>query len=109
MMNPYHIVENSIHIAWNYLEATGELGDPEEASQLLLNEIQSMVRGGETRPLGDRSLQEISPSASPRLIDGYQSHVSNLFRNWLGVREPSEACLERRAWLSVRCRYALRV
>jgi len=49
MMNPYHIVENSIHIAWDYLEATGELGDPEEASQLLLNEIQSMVRGGETR------------------------------------------------------------
>jgi hypothetical protein len=51
MMNPYHIVENSIHIAWDYLEATGELGDPEEASQVLLNEIQSMVRGGETRPL----------------------------------------------------------
>ena len=51
MINPYHIVENSIHIAWDYLEATGELGDPEEASQLLLNEIQSMVRGGETRPL----------------------------------------------------------
>ena len=49
MMNPYHIVENSIHIA--YLEATGELGDSEEASQVLLNEIQSMVRGGETRPL----------------------------------------------------------
>ena len=48
MMNPYHIVENSIHIAWDYLEATGELGDPEEASQVLLNEIQSMVRGGET-------------------------------------------------------------
>jgi hypothetical protein len=51
MMNPYHIVENSIHIAWNYLEATGELGDPEEASQVLLDEIQSMVRAGVTRPL----------------------------------------------------------
>ena len=46
MINPYHIVENSIHIAWDYLEATGELGDPEEASQVLLNEIQSMVRSG---------------------------------------------------------------
>jgi hypothetical protein len=51
MMNPYHIVEYSIHIAWDYLEATGELGDPEEASQVLLTEIQRMVRGGETRPL----------------------------------------------------------
>ena len=48
MMNPYHIVEYSIHIAWDYLEATGELGDPEEASQVLLSEIQRMVRRGET-------------------------------------------------------------
>jgi hypothetical protein len=51
MMNPYHIVEYSIHIAWDYLEATGELGDPEEASQVLLSEIQRMLRAGETRPL----------------------------------------------------------
>jgi hypothetical protein len=51
MMNPYHIVEYSIHIAWDYLEATGELEDPEEASQVLLSEIQRMVRRGETRPL----------------------------------------------------------
>ena len=64
MMNPYHIVENSIHIAWNYLEATGELGDPEEASQVLLNEIQSMVRSGETRPL----------MLSNRAIEAYKRH-----------------------------------
>ena len=52
MINPYHIVEYSIHIAWDYLEATGDLGDdPEEASQVLLSEIQRMVRGGVTRPL----------------------------------------------------------
>ena len=51
MINPYHIVENSIHIAWDYLEATVEPGDPEQASQVLLNEIQRMVRAGETRPL----------------------------------------------------------
>ncbi len=68
MMNPYHIVENSIHIAWDYLEATGELGDPEEASQLLLNEIQSMVRGGETRPL----------MLSNRAIEAYKRHRHQL-------------------------------
>jgi len=34
-MNPYHLVENSIHIAWDNLEATGELGDPGEASHQL--------------------------------------------------------------------------
>ena len=64
MINPYHIVENSIHIAWDYLEATGELGDPEEASQVLPNEIQSMVRSGENRPL----------MLSNRAIEAYKRH-----------------------------------
>ena len=61
---PHH----SIHIAWDYLEATGELGDPEEASQVLLNEIQTMVRAGETRPL----------MLSNRAIEAYKRHRHQL-------------------------------
>jgi len=70
MMNPYHIVEYSIHIAWDYLEATGELGDPEEASQVLLSEIQRMLRAGETRPL----------MLSNRAIEAYKRRRHQLAR-----------------------------
>jgi hypothetical protein len=30
------LMENSIRIAWDYLERTGDLGDPEVASRFLL-------------------------------------------------------------------------
>jgi hypothetical protein len=68
MMNPYHIVENAIHIAWDYLERTGELGNPEVASELLLREIQDMMRSGEYRPL----------MLSNRAIDAYKKYRNHL-------------------------------
>ena len=40
------LMENSIQIAWDYLERTGELEDPEEASRVLLNAVELMVRQG---------------------------------------------------------------
>jgi hypothetical protein len=44
-------IENSFQIAWNYLEATGELGHPDTAANYLLDTIETMVRQGERRQL----------------------------------------------------------
>ena len=45
------LVENSFQIAWDYLEATGELGNPDTAARHLLDTIEAMVRQGERRRL----------------------------------------------------------
>ena len=45
------LVENSLGIAWDYLEATGELGNPDTAANHLLNTIETMIRLGERRRL----------------------------------------------------------
>ena len=41
------LVENSLRIAWDYLEATGELGNPDTAANHLLDTIETMIRHGE--------------------------------------------------------------
>lgn len=38
-------------IAWDYLERTGELGDPDVASRVLMDSIEGLVRNGERRKL----------------------------------------------------------
>ena len=45
------LMESSIQIAWDYLERTGDLGDPEVASRFLLEAVEQMVRKGERRRL----------------------------------------------------------
>ena len=45
------LMENSVQIAWDYLERTGELGEPEVAGRFLLDTIGVMVRRGERRRL----------------------------------------------------------
>jgi hypothetical protein len=45
------LMETSIQIAWDYLERTGDLGDPEVASRFLLGAVEQMVRNGERRRL----------------------------------------------------------
>ena len=45
------LIEKAIQIAWDYLERTGELGEPEIASRFLLDTIEIMVRQGERRRL----------------------------------------------------------
>ena len=45
------LMEKSIQIAWDYLERSGELGEPETASRFLLDSIEWMVRRGERRQL----------------------------------------------------------
>jgi hypothetical protein len=43
-----HLVENAFMIAWEYLEATGELGEAEGTAGELLD-IHAMIRTGERR------------------------------------------------------------
>ena len=43
------LVENAFRIAWDYLEATGELGEPESSARELLDIIEDMIRQGERR------------------------------------------------------------
>ena len=45
------LVENSFQIAWDYLEATDELGNPDTAARHLLDTIEAMVRQNERRRL----------------------------------------------------------
>ena len=42
---------DSFQIAWDYLEATGELGNPDIAANHLLDTIETMIRCGERRRL----------------------------------------------------------
>ena len=43
------LVENAFMIAWGYLQATGELGDPESSARELLDIIERMIQRGERR------------------------------------------------------------
>jgi hypothetical protein len=45
------LMENAIQIAWDYLERTGQIDDPEYTSWLLLDTIEHLVRKGERRRL----------------------------------------------------------
>lgn len=56
------LMENSLQIAWDYLERSGELGEPEVASRFLLESVEEMVRHGERRQL----------ALSNRAIDAYK-------------------------------------
>jgi hypothetical protein len=60
------LMENSIQIAWDYLERTGDLGDPEVASRFLLETVEQMVRKGERRRL----------LLSNNAIDAYRKFVA---------------------------------
>ena len=42
-------MEKAIQIAWDYLEQTGQINDPELTSWLLLDTVEHMARCGERR------------------------------------------------------------
>jgi hypothetical protein len=46
-----NVMENSIQMAWDFLDRTGELGEPEIAARVLLEAVEGMIRQGERRPL----------------------------------------------------------
>jgi hypothetical protein len=45
------VLENSFRIAWDYLEATGEISEPEPTAYFLLDAIEKLMSRGELRPL----------------------------------------------------------
>jgi hypothetical protein len=45
------LIEDSFQIAWDYLEATGELGAPDITANTLLDTIEALVKHGERRRL----------------------------------------------------------
>jgi hypothetical protein len=45
------LMENALQIAWDYLERTGQISDPEFTSRFLLDSVERMVRSGERRRL----------------------------------------------------------
>jgi hypothetical protein len=45
------LVENSLQIAWDYLDATGDVDDPQETAEFLLRSIQTQILTGERRML----------------------------------------------------------
>jgi len=63
------LMENSIQIAWDYLEATGELGDPEIAARFLTDAVEIMILRGETRKL----------MLSNRAIDAYKRFMAERY------------------------------
>jgi hypothetical protein len=52
MPDSLHILlENSFQIAWEYLEAVGELGHADTASRFLADAIETMILRGERRKI----------------------------------------------------------
>jgi hypothetical protein len=45
------LMEIAVQIAWDYIELTGELGEPTEASRVLLKSIETQIFHGERRRL----------------------------------------------------------
>lgn len=62
------LMENSIQIAWDYLERTGQITDPEFTSWFLLDFVENMVRHGERRRL----------MLSNKAISAYEQHKHKL-------------------------------
>ena len=56
------LLEESVQIAWEYLERTGELGDGSAACRFLSDTIENMIRHGQRNRLG----------LSNRAISAYQ-------------------------------------
>lgn len=50
-MSDTQLFEQSFNIAWSVLQQSGELGEPNDASQFLFDNIVSMMKRGERRRL----------------------------------------------------------
>jgi len=60
--------KESIHIAWEYLRRTGELGEPRQAGQFLAEAIDRMVQSGTSSRLllSNRAIIAYRNSVMPR-------------------------------------------
>ena len=64
------LMENSIQIAWDFLEGTDELGDPEVAARFLTDAVEILIRRGETRKLmlANRAIDAYKRFKTERLL-----------------------------------------
>jgi hypothetical protein len=62
------LIEDSLQIAWDYLEGIGELADPQQTTEFLLGNIQSQMLKGERR----------KPMLSNRAIESYRKQPNHL-------------------------------
>lgn len=45
------LMESSLQIAWDYLDGSGEIADPQQTAEFLMGDIKSQILRGERRPL----------------------------------------------------------
>jgi hypothetical protein len=62
------IIERSFQIAWEYLQRSGQLGEPTEAGIFLFRTIEGMVMRGERRKI----------ALANRAIDAYRRREQNI-------------------------------
>jgi hypothetical protein len=67
-MSDQILIENSVQIAWDFLERSGEIDDPDEASRFLVQAVGELVLRGERRRL----------MLSNRAIDAYRRSKQGL-------------------------------
>ncbi|MBR1216220.1 hypothetical protein [Bradyrhizobium sp. JYMT SZCCT0180] len=61
------LIENSLQIAWDYLDGIGELADQQQTAEFLLRNIQSQVLKGESRTLmlSNRAIESFRHCQNP--------------------------------------------
>jgi hypothetical protein len=59
-----HLAENALQIAWDFLEGSGQVNDPQETAEVLLSTIAAFILKGERRTL----------MLSNRAINAYRQH-----------------------------------
>jgi hypothetical protein len=62
------LVESSLQIAWDFLDGLGEVADPQETAEFLLNNINFQISKGERRSL----------ALSNRALDSYRQRRNPL-------------------------------
>ena len=72
------LIENSLQIAWDFLDRSGGIADPQQAAEILLQSIKTQILKGESRTLmlSNRAIAAFALSA-PEMLHLY---VRELFK-----------------------------
>jgi len=62
------LIESPLQIAWDFLDGTGEIADPQQTAEFLIRNISSQILKGERRVL----------ALSNRAIEGYRQRLKGL-------------------------------
>jgi hypothetical protein len=77
------LIENSLQIAWDFLDRSGGIADPQQAAEILLQSIKTQILKGESRTL----------MLSNRAIAAFEQHQHDVARGscWLAPRAGSRS------------------